>query len=213
MKRLTVALSVGLSAVLLCVVPARAKSIDEVFKSAPSQILPLLDNTARLDMLDYYNSGMSNSTDNNLGGGSAITGRGAERMDLKITDASTMELALLPAQNDSLIVVISTVMTPVADSKISVFSSDWKQNLTGKVIRVPELDDWLTPAGKKHKADVMQIVPFMLVEYDYNPETQILTFTNNTHHFVGDEIYQIVEGYLYPKMVYKWSGKNFVKQK
>lgn len=213
MKRLTVAISVCLSVFAQGVFTAQAKSIDEVFKSAPSQVLPLLDNTARLDMLDYYNSGMSNSTGNNLGGGSAITGRGAERMDLKITDASTMELALLPAQNDSLIVVISTVMTPVADSKISVFSSDWKQNLTGKVIRVPGLEEWLTPAGKKHKTDVLQIVPFMLVEYDYDPATQMLTLTNNTHNFVGDEIYQIVEGYLYPKMMYKWTGNSFVKQK
>lgn len=213
MRRLAVSIFVGLSLLLMGDFAAEAKSIDDVFKSAPAQVLPLLDSNARLDMLDYYNSGLSNKTGNSLGGGSAITGKSGERMDVKLTDASTMELALLPAANDSLIAVISTVMTPVPDSKISVFSGDWKENLTGRMIKVPELDDWLTNAGKKHKAEVMQIVPFMLVEYDYDPGTQLLTLKNNTPHFVGDEIYQIIEGYVYPQMVYKWTGKGFVRQK
>ncbi len=213
MKRITVSIYLIISVFACGMFSAQAKSIDEVFRNAPSHVLPLLDNTARLDMLDYYNSGMKNATGNNLGGGSSITGFGAERMDLKITEASGMELALLPSVNDTVIAVISTVMTPVADSKMSVFSGDWKQNITGKVFRAPELDDWLTASGKKHKTDVMQIVPFMLVEYDYDPSTRLLTLTNNTRNFVGEEIYQIVEGYLSPKMVYRWTGKDFVKQK
>lgn len=190
-----------------------ARSVKDFFVSAPRQVIPLLDKNSRLDMIDYFNSGLGTSTPNNLGGGSALTSLGDNRMDIKLTEGSNMELALVSAGTDTLLVVINTVLTPVADSKLAMYSPDWSANVTSRTFATPSLSDWLTQAGSKRSGDVAQVLPFMLVQYDFAPETGILTLTNNTRKFVGEEIYQIVEGLIYPQLIYKWNGKKFEKQK
>lgn len=190
-----------------------ARSVKDFFVSAPQQVIPLLDKNSRLDMIDYFNSGLGTSTPNSLGGGSAITTLSADRMNVKLTEGNSMELALVQSGNDTLLVVINTVMTPVPDSKMAVYSPDWNANVTSRAFVAPTLSDWLTRAGSKRADDVARIVPFMLVQYDFAPETGVLTLTNNTAKFVGDEIYQIVEGLLFPQLVYKWNGNKFEKQK
>lgn len=45
----------------------------QAFVEAPRSVLPLLDRNARLDMLDYFNGGLTTKTSNKLNGSSAVT--------------------------------------------------------------------------------------------------------------------------------------------
>ena len=156
------------------------------FAEAPQSVFPLLDHNTRLDMIDYFNSGMTTASKNNMDGKSRITALTPNKVEISMTDASSYELALLPTANgDSVIALITTVATPAPDSQMAIFSKDWSKNITNGIFTKPVLADWLTDEGKDDIGEVEGIVPFMLVSYSYNPDSQQLEVTNNTAKFMS----------------------------
>ncbi|MCC8070695.1 MAG: DUF3256 family protein [Bacteroidales bacterium] len=188
---------------------AQGLTASEAFASAPQQIFPLLDLNTRLDMMDYFNSGSTTASTNNLQGKSRITTLNDDNMIIELTEATTCQLAILPAGKDTIIAVITTVATPVADSSLALYSDDWETDLTARAWKAPTLLEWLTTDGRSHRDEVEGIVPFMLVKYTYDPSQQVLTLTNNTSAFLGDDVYSIVGSYISPVLTYRWTGKAF----
>lgn len=186
-------------------------SASRAFAEAPQTVFPLLDHNTRLDMIDYFNSGMATASKNALDGKSRITSLTPEKVEISMTDASTYELAVIPtAEGDSVIALITTVATPAPDSQMAIFSKDWSDNLTNAIFSKPALADWLTEEGKDNIGEVEGIVPFLLISYTYNPDTKQLVLTNNTAKFVSPELYEMVEPSLRKMMVFSWNGKKFV---
>lgn len=183
----------------------------KAFADAPQNVFPLLDHNTKLDMIDYFNSGMSTASKNAMDGKSRITAITPAKVDISMTDASTYELALLPtADGDTVIALITTVATPAPDSQMTLFSKDWSANLTASFYSKPGMADWLTEEGKANPDEVEGIVPFLLVSYTYNPDTKQLTLTNNTGKFVSPELFEMVEPSLKKTMAFGWNGKKFV---
>ena len=180
------------------------------FADAPQAIFPLLDRNTRLDMIDYFNSGMSTPSANALNGKSRITSLTPEKLTVEMTDASTYELSILPSKGgENAVALITTVATPSPDSRLSVYSADFSNNITDKVFAKPVLADWLTPEGKKNSDEVEMLVPFLLIGYSFDPATSTLTLTNNTSRFLSADVYEIVKSYLLEKIDYKWDGSKF----
>lgn len=201
----------SLLAVIICYGSAFAQfTASKAFVDAPRHVLPLLDRNARLDMLDYFNGGLSTKTSNKLNGSSAVTAVSPQLVSVQMTDASTCDIAVLPAKTDTLVAVISTVATPAPDSKMTVYSSDFNRDLTTSVFARPVLKDWITDGSSLSTVEAM--VPFLLISYSYNPATATLTLTNNTRSFLSEDVYSIVEPYLKKELIYKWNGKKFARQ-
>lgn len=192
--------------------PLRAQlTATRAFVSAPHTVLPMLDNNTRLDMLDYYSSGMDVKSTNALRGKSAIKSVSPETIAIEMTEVSDYTLALLPSKNgsDTLVAVIATMATPVHDSRFEVYSSDWAQELTDEVFIPPVLRDWLTDTGRAKAADVEVAVPFMLVAYTYDPAQRLLTLTNNTAQFLSSDVKAEIDGSLKTRLQYQWNGHKF----
>lgn len=184
----------------------------KAFADAPQSVFPLLDQSTRLDMIDYFNAGMSTQSANNLGGTSAILAIDPMSVKVKMTDASTGQLFLLPAAaGDTIVGVIRTVATPGHDSGLTLYTSAWKPVQPGKLFTAPVLKDWVTDVS--HMADVEMVVPFMLTGYEYDPATSALTLTNNLESFLSKDIYEMVAPYMAGKLVYVWNGKRFTPQR
>lgn len=181
----------------------------EAFTSAPRKVMPMLDQTTRLDMVDYFNNGMSTSSTNLLNGRSRITALSDNQLTVELSDASTCDMIVLQGEESQFIAVITTVATPAPDSRMSVYSSDWKRDITASVFTKPTLTDWLTPEGKKNRAEVESLVPFLLISYTYKPETATLTLTNNVKEFLGNELYDTIATYIRPSLTYQFNGKRF----
>lgn len=188
-------------------------TVAQVFADAPQSVFPLLDHNKRLDMIDYFNSGMSTPSQNNFGGESRLTALTPSQLKAQMTDASTYEISLLPtAKGDTIVALIVTVATPAPDSRLTLYSKDFSSNLTAATFTKPGLDEWLTSSGRSNRSDVEAFVPFLLISYSYNPEDKVLTLTNNTKQFVSADVYQMVSPYILGSLSYKWNGSKFVKQ-
>ena len=211
MNRISRLLATAFSALLLPLTAAAQGGLtaSEAFSKAPRKVIPLLDENARLDMIDYFNSNMNNPTNNSYGGKSRILSMTPQDLTAQLTDASRCQLSVLPASGSPLIALITTVATPTPDSRMSVYTSD----VTASVFTKPTLADWLTDEGKKHSDEVEMTVPFLLISYTYDPATSTLTLTNNSAQFLGADVYEPVSGYVLPKIEYRFNGKRFSRLK
>lgn len=204
MKRI---LSTALAAVMAMTMTAFAQlTARDAFASAPASVYPLLDSNTRLDMIDYFKSGMSTPSANALKGRSAITSLSDKELTVRMTDSSTSQLIVM---SPDLVAVISTVATPGLDSKIAFYDSKWNQLPATKYFDAPGIDGWLTAEGKKHADEVAMQVPFMLASYNYDSQTGVLTATNNLDKFLDSDIYSMIAPYLKPSILYSWNGKKF----
>ncbi len=184
----------------------------QAFATAPQSVFPLLDTNTRLDMIDYFDAGMKNESKNALGGQSALLEVSPMSLSMKMSDASTNQVFLLPAAgNDTIIGVIRTVATPGHDSSLSLYTSKWQPVAQSKRFNAPKLTDWVT--DRSHLGDVEAVVPFMLTGYKYDPQRSTLTLENNLNGFLSDDIYEMVAPYMLSSLTYEWDGKKFTLRK
>ena len=79
-----------------------AQTLDIYFVNAPKSVLPLLDRTARLDLMDLYASGLPAKAENLYGGQSELLKKTSDYLMLKTSDAGTWQLKVLTAGHDTL---------------------------------------------------------------------------------------------------------------
>ena len=185
------------------------KTAADAFTTAPTGIFPLLDQNTRLDMVDYYNSGLATPSANRLQGRSAITSLTPATITVKITDSSSAQIALLPAGRDTIFAVISTVATPGLDSTIKFYDSNWAPRPTDRPVPPPRGSAGMTP--RPPRPALTAHTPFMLASYFIDTDAGTLTATNNLATFLDEDTYKTLSPALRPTLTYKWNGKRFTK--
>lgn len=189
---------------------AKTTNAKNYFVSAPTIVFPSMSETKRLDMIDYYEAGYNRATVGELGDSCRVTHIDSLSIRIDVSPVLKYQLAL-PA--DNVIMLITTHNIPQPDSEVAFYDTDWNILPLGKCFTSPSLDDWLTKQGHKNRKDVENILPFLLVSYDYDAANGVLTLTNNLKdYFVGKE-WEALSPYMHEKLQYRWSGKNFKKIK
>ena len=180
---------------------------EKAFTSAPVKVFPLLERNSRLDMIDYFRSGLETPTANRLEGGSRVTALTDRLVELSLSDASTAQIVLLPAVSDTIIAVVKTIAMPGKDSTVSFYSSKWEPLPSENIFQAPVMDDWMV---KGHKArEVTDMTPFMISSIAIDPETGTLTVSNNLSSFLAPEVYEIIASAMHPTLTYVWDGRRY----
>lgn len=181
------------------------------FTSAPASVLPLLSRNARLDMIDYYNSGSTTPTKNVMQGLSRLTALSPMSLSATLTVSSECQIALLPMRGDTAILVIETVLTPIPDSRLTIYDRQW-QPLARQPFVHPSTADWLTKEGKK-AAEPADMLPFVLASAAYSPEEQTLTLTQQMAGYFTPDDYARLSPYLHSTLAYRWDSRRFTPVK
>ena len=184
----------------------------EAFTTAPNTVFPLLEKNTRLDMVDYFNSGLASASSNKLDGKTSITLLSDSDIHFTMSSSSAYQIAILPSKDGDIIALIETVATPAPDSNISFYTAEWS-SIDKPLFNEPGVSDWLTADGRDNSSMVESLVPFMLVSYNYDPATKSLILRNNVKQFLGEEMYSMIDGYLCDTLVYTWNGKRFELKK
>ncbi len=115
-----------LALLLPCAARAAALPIDSLFATLPREALPLLDRTARLDLLDLYDSGLQATAENIYGGQTVMTAKTATHIALRTSESGTWTLDAVPALGDTLAVCVSSVKAGGVSSRVSVYTRHWR---------------------------------------------------------------------------------------
>lgn len=101
-----------------------ATAMAMLFVNAPMNIIPQLDRSARMDLLDLYEAGMTAKTGNRFGGTCTMTHCSDTAITIHLTDVSTMNLRMV---NDSVVELSHKVFVKdVEHTSRRLYDNHWK---------------------------------------------------------------------------------------
>lgn len=176
-------LTIAAAAIAAVCAAAAARTASDFFSQAPDAVLPLLPQSTRLDMLDYFNFGSSKTSANHLGGQSCVTEVSDRVVSYRLSERGSGQLAVVPFGTDTLLAVVTTLSTPVPDSSIDWYKADWTQ--IPAPVAIPKYTDWLTPAGRADEDHAHSMAPFLLISAEFTPDASSLNLTNHASSYVA----------------------------
>lgn len=188
---------------------AKAFFADEGASAAFSEI----GATERLDMLDYFAAGQEHPVANIYSGRSRLLRADSAAVSVEVAHGVVVDMYVLPAGRDTVLMVVETVELPQKDSNIAFYGADWRP-LKKSPLPKYVLSDWLSLAGSKERDEVERRLPFILAQAVYNPDTQVLRLSNTMdEYFVDDEDKAFVAQNLRKSLAYTWKNGKFVLEK
>ena len=166
MNRATLLLCCAL--VCLCV---QARTARDFFVKAPADVIRLLTESQRLDMLDYYDVGNMDPMENRMFGQSQLLVVTDDYLALRSSDPRTVTFRLLTSGRDTVIAVVETVAIPVPDSRIVLYDKSWKPLPVKRHPVVPAIADFVRKGTPQSVVELLQqSVPFDVVELRWEGE-------------------------------------------
>ena len=197
--------------VLAAAIPSFGRTAKEYFASDTTvTVFPMLPQNLRLDMLDYYNAGKSKETQNIFGGMSVLEKATSQYLKLKSSEVSAVEVWMPDTVTAKpLYIVNNTFLTPVADGYISVY--DHQMQKVDKVFKMPEAKDFIRipKKDKKKVQDVVDMIDMLFLSFEIDPESGMITATQNLDTFLVPEEYKPLKPYLLKSIRYRWTGKKY----
>ena len=187
----------------LCASAQTGHAIDKFFAQMPSSVLPLLDKTARLDMIDLFNNGLLAKVENNYGGQSEMLRKTDEYIFIRCTDASTWQMRLLTQPHDTLIVCIHSFMAQGTSSQISIYKHDW--HAAKHDLPIPSRKLMLDPNTQLNytRSQILQVTTANLpIQVIADANTPTLTYSLNLDALTEQDQKDAVN--LFRPLTYKW---------
>lgn len=179
-------------------------TMTDLFARAPRTVFPLLDRNTRLDMIDYYNSGLATPSRNLLGGSSRITAVGDRRLDVAMTDASSYTMSLLTSERgDTVIALVRTLRLPVPDSDLRLYTTNWTP--IDAVVPRPGLEQWLVGGIKGTDPDVVNLIPFVTATIDIGNDNTLTMRPSLAGRYTPTDS-AAVAGAMKPQLQYRWNA-------
>ena len=151
---------------------------------------------------------------NNMNGYSTLEKLTDNYLLLQSTERTTIEMKLLPLVNNTFVICqVVTVKGPVADSRVSFFSPDWKP-LDATDMLTPVAADWFIREDAD-KSSVTYIestsrLDMDLFRFQLSPDDYTLTQTYTTPEYLDKETQKELKPFLKdtPK-VFTWKKYSF----
>lgn len=188
------------------------RTVRDFFASEPDNIFLLVPHTARLDLLDYYDSGQRVEMSNRLGNGTQLIEVDSTYLRISTSKSRTVELLMLPyTRHDTILAVIETVFTPVPDSRLRFFNSNWVELQSIQPLRpMPTLADLFLPtASKAKRKELLDKLPFTQIEMTFTGQQHnTLAVRHHLQDFLSKEDYALFTPWLKKEITYS-VGKKF----
>ena len=195
---------------------AEPRTIADLFASEPGNIFPLLTRTVRLDMVDYYNSGQHVVLPNNLGGDSELIEVDNAYLKVRTSPSKVVEMCMwTDGRKDTVITVIETVMTPLPDSRLTMWNAQWQPFYTERMFKMPGIDDFIAKKMPRElRADLQDAMIFPLIQLTFKGEKHdIIEATHNLDKFLAPSEYKRFADYLKPVLNYRFNGNKIRRVK
>ena len=204
----------ALAAVLSACLSMLGQSALECWKSMPNGRLPYLDANHRTELVEQYDitqkadnkAELNKSVTNRLRGSSHLDTLTANYLRVTLNDRATWEMKLLATEGDDFVIATSmTVFGESAESKVSLFSRDWK-HLSDTIFTAQSLDkpeemeqgDW---------EKLMGGISLVLWQARFSPDNDDLTLSPSLLFVPSDEKERYKALLMQKKL--KFDGKSF----
>ena len=166
-----------------------AQRIEHFYTQMPDVLNPVMSRLQRIELLENFKAGTSDSIQNRFGTQTRMRKFDAENnhIVLQNTEISTFEMKLIPLRNDTIIGIIRTVCSPICRSSIEFFSLQW-QPRTDITFTFPQAQDWINEERLNESALNARHTRYALqtsfISLAFNAETSEIRATNNSLQFL-----------------------------
>ena len=198
---------------LLSLHGAKSQTLEELFLTMPKELLPTLNQSDRLDLIDMYKAGAASRTNDLLNQVSSLTVFDKDILRLE-TGGNALELALLPMINDSyILLMIKTTCAPVCDSELRFYTLQWKR-LDSRFFFNPVGKEWFMVQEAVFANPIAENTLLSLdiefMKYSYNTEKKLLVQEYLTPEYLDQEQKEKVNKLLKREnKTYQWNGAHF----
>lgn len=206
---------IGLFICLLLPLFMQAQTLRELFINMPDSICLLLTKNDRADFADFLDSKMRAQVKNKFGKQSEMKALTEDYLLLETTSASNLQVKLLPV-NDSVDVIfaVETYKGPANDSRLTVYSTSWKELPLKDYITLPSLNDFLLASDtidEERRNIALKKADMNLMAATFLPETNTLSFAYTTINYLDKEAAEELRPFLKPEqLVYEWKDGCFI---
>lgn len=165
----------------------QAQDIIKYFTDMPAYLLPSLESSHKLELIENYQKTGKDTLENLFGGKVTLLDLDtvADYISIRTTSVSRFEMMLFQREDkSSFITVINTVCAPVCSSYIHFFDTEWKE------IRMefPKFDNrqWLKSTDETIDGVKLQdMIKGIFLEFNFNPHEKSVEVRNNSVQMLG----------------------------
>ncbi len=201
--------SILLVITLCTTIAARAFSVADCFKAVPQSVFPLLDRTARLDLIDLYNNHIEAKVQNVYGGQATLHELTDNYLRLDCTEVSSWQLRLLPLAADTLILSVHTVDAQGRSSDIKLYNRHWTEVKTA--LPHPTASAFVkknSPLSYLRQQELLPVIASLPMQATTTANEQTITYTLSTEA-LPRETADDIRSMLRP-VAYTWQQGKFV---
>ena len=192
-------------------ITAGAQKMADLFIKMPDGLIVHLEEAWRKDLVDLYKAGKPAQLDNTMQGKSTLLKLTDQYLKLQSTERSVAELRLLPLVNNTFIIcMVITVYGPVADSRVSFYSTEW-QPLTSEEIFTPVTADWFRKADLDPQSIAeLARLDICLIKYSLSDEDATLTAEYTSPQYLDGDNQQVMKKLLKTEhKKFEWKSGRF----
>lgn len=185
-----------------------AQNMSTLFLSMPEELLYNLNNEMRRDLIDLNVAGNKAIITNIMEGTSELQALTGDYLLLHNTSSSTIEAKILPLNDSSRIIcVITTIFSPVADSKVAFYSLKWKR-LEGEFFTPLTPADFMIKLTKEEQQKTLSLFDAVFLQYTLSPLSTQLTATLTSLEYLPEESRkEVLPSLKSNRLNLQWNGK------
>jgi hypothetical protein len=187
----------------------------ECWKAMPDTLLPYLDANNRTELVDRYDISQKADDKGNLN--TSVTNRlkGTTRLDtltenylrLTLNERATWEMKLLTTDDHDFVIATSmTVTGESADSKVSLFSRDWK-HLSDTIFTGPTLLERPDTMTESNFNELLGQISLVLWKAEFSPDNNDLTLSPSLLFIPHGERERFAALFIPRKL--RWNGASW----
>ena len=203
---------------LLAGLQAQAQDLRTCFEQMPDSLSLLLTKVNREDFGDFLESHMKAEVKNRFGKMSEMQKLTPDYLCLKLSASSQVEMKLLPL-NDSVkvICVAHTYLGPVADSKVSFYTTGWEELAADRFLQLPTegvfYKPLASPADEETLRNLRVKADMFLCKAQLAEADATLSLSYTTPEYLDESTVKQLKPYLRSTpIIYRWKDGCFVKE-
>ena len=200
----------------LCLSVTYAADVRDMFISMPDSVLPLLSSVNRLDMLDFYDSGMKAAVRNRLDGESELTYISPKSIKIRYTGSSEVVIRLFYYKDSVPVICLARTYESngLYDSRIGFYDSKWQELDASRILQIPEFDAFVRDGlSKDSVAYIRNASEIRSIKACLPDDSDRIEFEYTGLAFAGEDSLQCASCLRKEPIVYDWNGKRFVMRK
>lgn len=195
-----------------------AQRINDLFLKIPDRAAPLFDRNIRMEMLEYFKAGQTDSLKNKLGGSSFVQMLDSinELIKIRIGNNAEMQLKLFKEKNTvPFIGVIETVFEPRKSSSICFYDTLW--NRLPLKFNLPQGTSWLDKSKLENaeldRSWVEHSLANSFTSLGFDANRDLIVVENNNLQYLSEEDRKVVQPFVIDKpLLFRFEQGGWIEQ-